>query len=160
MKIMVSACLLGENCKYNGGNNFRHEIQELLQGHEVIPVCPEVLGGLPVPRIPSEIRDGKVWNREGISVDREFHRGAEAALQIARREKPELLILKSRSPSCGAREVYDGSFTGRKIPGMGIFAEIAVREGFRVIDEEELLREEKINGQGTRALSAAGDLQP
>ena len=72
MKIMVSACLLGENCKYNGGNNYSEKAAQFLRGHEIIPVCPEVLGGLPVPRVPSEIVDGRVVSQEGRSVDREF----------------------------------------------------------------------------------------
>ena len=75
MKIMVSACLLGENCKYSGGNNLRPELLRLLSGHTVIPVCPEVLGGLPTPRVPAEIVAGTVWNREGVSVDDAFRRG-------------------------------------------------------------------------------------
>ena len=74
MKVMVSACLLGENCKYNGGNNRNEELVRLLSGHTVIPVCPEVLGGLPVPRVPAEIVNGCVTNREGVSVDEAFRR--------------------------------------------------------------------------------------
>lgn len=134
MKIMVSACLLGENCKYNGGNNLRPELLRLLSGHTVIPVCPEVLGGLPTPRVPAEIVAGTVLNREGVSVDDAFRRGAEAALAIAKREKPDLIILQFRSPSCGVKEVYDGTFSGRLIPGRGIFAALAQAAGFRVMD--------------------------
>ena len=139
MKIMVSACLLGENCKYSGGNNLRPELLRLLAGHTVIPVCPEILGGLPTPRIPAEIVNGTVINREGQSVDAAFRLGAEKALETALREKPDLIILQSRSPSCGVREVYDGTFSGKKIPGRGIFAELAVRAGFRVMDAEDIL---------------------
>ena len=139
MKIMVSACLLGENCKYNGGNNLNPELLRLLAGHTVIPVCPEVLGGLPVPRIPAEIVNGAVVNREGISVDNAFRRGAEKALELAAAEQPDLIILQSRSPSCGARQVYDGTFSGTLIRGKGVFAEMAVNAGFRVMDAEEIL---------------------
>ena len=138
MKIMVSACLLGENCKYSGGNNLKPELVRLLSGHTVIPVCPEVLGGLPVPRIPAEIVNGTVINREGESVDAAFRLGAEKALDAARREKPDLIVLQSRSPSCGVKEIYDGTFSGKKIPGRGIFAELAVQAGFRVMDAENL----------------------
>ena len=139
MKIMVSACLLGENCKYNGGNNLNPELLRLLSGHTVIPVCPEVLGGLPVPRIPAEIVDGTVINREGVSVDAAFRRGAEKALELAAAEQPDLVILQSRSPSCGTRQVYDGTFSGTLVRGKGVFAEMAVNAGFRVMDAEDAL---------------------
>lgn len=139
MKIMVSACLLGENCKYNGGNNLNPELLRLLAGHTVIPVCPEVLGGLPVPRIPAEIVNGAVVNREGISVDNAFRRGAEKALELAAAEQPDLIILQSRSPSCGAGQIYDGTFSGTLVRGKGVFAEMAVNAGFRVMDAEDAL---------------------
>ena len=139
MKVMVSACLLGENCKYNGGNNLNPELLRLLSGHTVIPVCPEVLGGLPVPRIPAEIVNGAVVNREGISVDDAFRRGAEKALELAAAERPDLVILQSRSPSCGTRQVYDGTFSGTLVRGKGVFAEMVANAGFRVMDAEEVL---------------------
>ena len=139
MKIMVSACLLGENCKYNGGNNLNPELLRLLSGHTVIPVCPEVLGGLPVPRIPAEIVNGAVVNREGISVDNAFRRGAEKALELAAAEQPDLIILQSWSPSCGAGQIYDGTFSGTLVRGKGVFAEMAVNAGFRVMDAEDAL---------------------
>ncbi len=139
MKVMVSACLLGENCKYNGGNNLNPDLLRLLSGHTVIPVCPEVLGGLPVPRIPAEIVNGAVVNREGISVDDAFRRGAEKALELAAAEQPDLIILQSRSPSCGARQVYDGTFSGTLVRGKGVFAEMAANAGFRVMDAEDVL---------------------
>ena len=139
MKVMVSACLLGENCKYNGGNNLNPELLRLLSGHTVIPVCPEVLGGLPVPRIPAEIVNGAVVNREGISVDDAFRRGAEKALELAAAERPDLVILQSRSPSCGTRPVYDGTFSGTLVRGKGVFAEMVANAGFRVMDAEEVL---------------------
>ena len=134
MKIMVSACLLGENCKYNGGNNRNPELLRLLSGHTVIPVCPEVLGGLPTPRIPAEIVNGTVMNREGSSVAAEFREGAGKALQIAKSCRPDLIILQPRSPSCGVKEIYDGSFSGKLIPGRGVFAGLALENGFRVVD--------------------------
>ena len=142
MKIMVSACLLGENCKYNGGNNRNPELLRLLSGHEIIPVCPEVLGGLPTPRIPAEIVNGTVVNREGVSVDDAFRYGAKKALEIAMQEKPDLIVLQSRSPSCGVKEIYDGTFSGKLIPGHGVFAEMALQAGFRVADVEDVLMEE------------------
>ncbi len=138
MKIMVSACLLGENCKYNGGNNRNEELLRCLAGHTVIPVCPEVRGGLPIPRVPAEIVEGTVMNRAGENVDGAFRQGAERALELARREQPDWIILQSRSPSCGVREIYDGTFSRRRVSGMGVFAALAVQAGFRVMDVEEL----------------------
>ena len=138
MKIMVSACLLGENCKYSGGNNYSERVAAFIEGHTVIPVCPEVLGGLSVPRVPAELVNGAAVTRDGRSVDREYRLGAERALEIARREQPDVIVLQSRSPSCGVRQIYDGTFTGTKIPGQGVFAALALREGFRVMDAEEL----------------------
>ena len=145
MKVMVSACLLGENYKYNGGNNRSPELLRMLSGHTVIPVCPEALGGLPTPRVPAEIVNGTVVNRGGISVDDAFRRGAQRALKMAEQEKPDLIILQSRSPSCGVKEIYDGTFAGKLIPGRGIFAGMAVRAGFRVMDVEDVLKEGSIN---------------
>ena len=145
MKIVVSACLLGENCKYSGGNNRSEALLALLEGHEVIPVCPEVLGGLRVPRVPAEIVDGVVINRDGISVDAEFRRGAAEALEICRREKPDLVILQPRSPSCGVGSVYDGTFSGKLVPGNGIFAALAAESGFRVESAEEILEKGRLD---------------
>ena len=144
MKIMVSACLLGENVKYNGGNNKSEALLRLLESHTVIPVCPEVLGGLPVPRTPAEITGGTVTNRNGESVDEAFRRGAQKALDIANREKPDLIILQSRSPSCGVKQIYDGTFSGTLIPGQGVFARMAEEAGFRVMDVEDAVKEENL----------------
>ena len=138
MKILISACLLGENCKYSGGSNYSAAAAAFVEGHTVITVCPEMLGGLPAPRPCSELVDGIVRNRDGRSVDAEYRQGAALALEIARREQPDLIILQSRSPSCGVNQIYDGTFTGRKIPGQGVFAQLAIKEGFRVIDVEDL----------------------
>ena len=135
---MVSACLLGENVKYNGGNNKNETLLRLLSGYSVIQVCPEVLGGLPVPRTPAEIVNGEVINRNGESVDEAFRKGAEKTLEIAKQEKPDLIILQSRSPSCGVKQVYDGTFTGTLIPGQGVFAQMAQEAGFKVIDIEDI----------------------
>lgn len=138
MKILVSACLLGENCKYSGSNNYCEKVRKFLEGHQAIPVCPEVMGGLPIPRSPAEIVNGVVTNAEGISVDREFRLGAQKALQIALEEHVQLAILQSRSPSCGAKEIYDGSFSRQKIPGKGVFAALLEKAGIPVIDLEDL----------------------
>lgn len=137
MKIIVSACLAGENCKYNGGNNRNEKIIRLMETEEVISVCPEQLGGLPTPRTPSEIRDGIVVSKDGRIVDREFHLGAQRCLESAKREQPDLIILQSRSPSCGVKKRYDGSFTGRLTDGAGVTAELLMNHGFHVVDMEE-----------------------
>ena len=138
MKIMVSACLLGQNCKYSGGNNRDERVLAFLEGHEVIPVCPEVMGGLPTPRPPAEIVCGEVINKLGKSVDREYRLGAQKALEIARRERIDLAILQSRSPSCGVKEIYDGTFSGTRIPGQGICAALLMENGFAVLDREDV----------------------
>ena len=138
MKILVSACLLGRDCKYNGGNNYSEKVAEYVKGHDVIPVCPEVAGGLPIPRIPCEIVGGTVTNRNGESKDREFRAGADICLKKALEEKVDLAILQSRSPSCGVKQIYDGSFTGRLIPGKGVFAEMLSENGIKIIDLEDL----------------------
>lgn len=138
MKIAVSACLLGENCKYNGGNNYSEKVIEYTKGHEVIPVCPEVMGGLLTPRVPAEIVDGIVTTKDGKSVDKEFRSGAEKAVRCILENEVDLCILQSRSPSCGSKEIYDGTFTGKKIQGKGVFAERVTELGKKVIDVEDL----------------------
>lgn len=138
MKIAVSACLLGENCKYNGGNNYNEKLARFLEGHEVVGVCPEVLGGLPTPRPTSEIVDGVVRHKDGTSVDREFRMGAEASLKIVKDMGAELVILQSRSPSCGMDNIYDGTFSKTLIPGDGVFVQLLKENGIRVMDVKDL----------------------
>ena len=138
MKIAVSACLLGDNCKYNGGNNYSERVAEFVKGHEVIPICPEVMGGLPTPRESSEIVNGVVKHKDGSSVDAEFRKGAELALKRVKESGAELVILQSRSPSCGVRSVYDGTFSGTLIPGQGVFARLLTENCMKVIDVSEL----------------------
>ena len=138
MKILVSACLLGENCKYSGGNNRNERVLAFIQGHEVIPICPEVMGGLSTPRPPAEIVNDVVINREGVNVDTEYRLGAQRVLEIALREGAELAILQSRSPSCGVREIYNGTFSGTRIPGMGVTARLLAEHGITVMDAGEL----------------------
>ena len=138
MKIMVSACLLGENCKYNGGNNLSEKVMNFIKDHEVIPVCPEVMGGLPTPRLSSEIVNGVVTASDGHSVDMEFRKGAQIGLAMAKENEVDLVILQSRSPSCGVKQVYDGTFSGNKIEGQGIFAQLLMENGYKIIDVEDL----------------------
>ena len=138
MKIMVSACRAGENCKYSGGNNRNDRVMALFGENEIIPVCPEIMGGLPVPRSPAEIVNGTVINRDGVSVDREYRLGAQMVLEIAEKEQPDLIILQSRSPSCGVKRRYDGTFSGKLIDRPGITAELLLSHGFRVMDVEDI----------------------
>lgn len=145
MKIAVSACLLGENCKYSGGNNRSERLLSELAKHpeiEVIPVCPEVAGGLSTPRPPAEIVDGEVVNNYGVSVDAEYRAGvaAEMARLKPHIESGELAaaVLQSRSPSCGVHEVYDGTFTGRLIAGRGLFAQALADSDVALIDISDL----------------------
>ena len=123
--LLISACLMGFNCKYNGGNNALPEelLFALRQHYRLIPVCPEVAGGLPTPRIPSERREDRVVTRDGRDVTAEFQRGAELAGKLAERFDVHAALLKSNSPSCGSGTVYDGSFTGTLVPGDGITTE-------------------------------------
>ncbi len=135
--LMISACLLGENCKYNGGNNaLPSEILAALKARfRLLPVCPERDGGLPTPRLSSERRGERVVNLAGEDVTEAFRRGAELALAAARREGCGLALLKERSPSCGSGVVYDGSFSGTLIPGDGVTAELLKQNGLAVYSE-------------------------
>lgn len=138
MKVLVSACLLGENCKYNGTNNYNSKVIEFIEGNEIVAVCPEVSGGLRVPRKPAEIVGGMVTTEDGISVDKEFRKGAALALRQALDGKIDVAVLQSRSPSCGANQIYDGTFSGKLIQGQGIFAEMLKTVGIKVIDAQDL----------------------
>lgn len=138
MKVIVSACLLGENCKYNGGNNYSGRVAAFLEGKEIIPVCPEMLAGLGVPRIPIEIRDGVIVDQNGRSVDAALRAAVEKLVTSIAPDEIECAVLKSRSPTCGVKEVYDGSFSGRLVSGMGVLAEALFSEGVKVIDSEDV----------------------
>ena len=138
MRIAVSACLIGENCKYSGGNNYSEKVIDYIKGNEVLPVCPEVLGGLPVPRESAEIVNGIVSHKDGTSVDKEFRKGAKKALEIVKEENVDLVILQSRSPSCGVNSIYDGSFSGKLISGKGVFADLLQKNGIKVMDIADL----------------------
>ena len=135
MKIMVSACLLGDNVKYDGNNNYNQELVDFLKDHEVIKVCPESLGGLPTPRVPSEILNNKVINEEGTDVTKEFTEGALRTLEIANENDVKIAILKSNSPSCGFNSIYDGTFTHNIIKGHGITAKLLNDNGIKVLNE-------------------------
>ena len=137
-KIIVSACLLGENCKYNGGNNYDPRVVAFARGREGIPVCPEGLAGLGIPRIPIEIKDGKVIRRDGQVVDEAIRTAVAQILEQIKNEDIECAVLKARSPTCGARQVYDGTFSGKLVDGAGVLAQALLDAGFIVMDNEEL----------------------
>lgn len=138
MKILVSACLLGHNCKYNGGNNLNQKVLDFLEGNEIIPICPESAGGLPIPRPPAEIVNGKVINKEGKSVDAEFRKGSMLTLEKALNSKAELAILKANSPSCGSGQIYDGTFSKKLIKGDGVFAHLLKQHNIKILTENDL----------------------
>lgn len=123
MRVLVSACLYGYNCKYNGKNNLNSKIVELLKTHEVIPVCPEMFGGLSCPRIPCEKVGDRILDKEGNDCTKQFIKGAEEALNIAKEKQVDFAILQKRSPSCGNSVIYDGTFKGNLIAGNGVFAQ-------------------------------------
>lgn len=135
-KVLVSACLLGRNCKYDGGNNYREDLVRYLEEKavSVVEVCPEVEGGLPVPRIPVELVNGVAVNRAGKNVDDCFRAGVKTVLGRIRGEEVVAAILQPRSPSCGVEQVYDGSFSGKLIPGEGMFAKALRGMGIPVFD--------------------------
>lgn len=142
-RVLVSMCLMGIACRYDGRDN-AVGLDELMARCELIPVCPEQLGGLTTPRPSAERRGSGVFTKDGAEVTAEFRRGAEQAVLLARRYGARYALLKARSPSCGVREIYDGSFTGALIPGMGMTAEALREAGLRLYDEyqiDKLLKE-------------------
>ena len=132
-KILVSACLLGIDCKYSGGNNYSEEVMEYLKDYEIIPICPEQLGGLPTPRPASEIIKDKVINNEGTDVTYNYQNGAEEALKIAKLLGIKKALLKAKSPSCGNGKIYDGTFSGTLIDGDGITTKLLKENNIEVI---------------------------
>ena len=137
-KLLVSACLLGINCKYSGGNNRLPEAEALAARFELVPVCPEQLGGLPTPRPCAERVGERVINRAGEDVTAAFRLGAERTAEIARSGGVRRALLQERSPSCGCTCIYDGSFTGQVIPGQGVTAELLARHGIKLYGESQV----------------------
>ena len=138
MKILVSACLLGENCKYNGGNNYSPAVAEFLKDKEVLPVCPEMMAGMSCPRTPIEIVDGVLMDCNGNNVDAAMRKAVAKAMEMIRKEEIQCAILQSRSPTCGVNQIYDGSFSGKLIPGSGVLAQALKDAGYQVIDAEDI----------------------
>lgn len=139
MNIIVSACLLGVNCKYSGGNNLNERVLRLGEKHTLIPVCPEQLGGLSTPREPSEIIGKRVINKSGRDVTENYVRGAEETLKTARAYNCRCAVLKERSPSCGTKEVYDGTFSKTVVSGKGITAALLENNGIEIYNENDEL---------------------
>lgn len=138
MTILVSACLLGENCKYNGGSNRNERVLRYIEGHEVIPVCPEVEGGLSCPRKPVEWRDGCAVTADGDDCTDAFNRGVARVMTRIEGKRIDLAILQSRSPTCGVKQIYDGTFTGTKIDGQGALAKALAERGIRLMDSADV----------------------
>lgn len=137
-KILISACLLGEKVRYDGKGNALNEIEKLKEKYELIPLCPEVLGGLPVPRDPAEIKDGLVLTREGRDVTESFRKGAEITLAFCLEKEIRIAILKARSPSCGKDLIYDGSHKKHLIEGHGLTCSLLLDHDIQVYTENEI----------------------
>jgi len=144
-KILISACLVGDKTKYDGHSNYNDKIKLLLEKYELVPFCPEVEGGLPTPRKPSERVKDRVKMENGKDVTKNFQTGAELALNICLYLGIKTAILKDNSPSCGSTEIYDGTFSHKLIKGEGVTTELLRRKGIRVLSEKDIdsLLEEK-----------------
>lgn len=143
MNLLISACLMGIKCRYDGGRKPVNCLDELMEKHVLVPVCPEVLGGLPTPRTPSERIGNRVLMKDRQNVTDHFRRGAEEALRIAQMSGCTCALLKERSPSCGSGTIYDGTFTGNLCPGDGVCAQLLKEHGIKVLGEsraQELLK--------------------
>ena len=137
-KLLISACILGTNCKYNGKNNYNPLVEKLKERYILIPICPEEMGGLSTPRNPSEILNDKVISSKGDDVTNNFFDGANKALDIVKKEKISKALLKEGSPSCGSNYIYDGTFTKTKINGMGITARLLKNNSIKIYTEDEI----------------------
>lgn len=146
MKVIVSSCILGKFCRYNGSNAINPRVIEWLESHEVISLCPEVIAGLSTPRPSAEIKNGRVEEVNGSDVTEIYHKGVQLAMADINESEIDLAILQSRSPTCGVNQIYDGSFNGQLIEGQGIFAQYLIKNGVKVIDVADF--EEMIINQG------------
>ena len=138
-KILISACLVGLNCKYDGGNNETPKLMELMKEYDFIPVCPEQLGGLKTPRPGAERKEDKVITKDGTDVTKEYQKGAEEVLRLAKKLGVKKAILKSRSPSCGYGEIGDGTFTHHMTEGDGVTTELLKKNGIEIIPSDNYL---------------------
>ena len=138
MRMLVSACLLGFKCRYDGKSCGKENVTALMEKHELIPFCPEIYGGLTTPRDPAEIRGDRVVNSKGRDVTAEYTKGAEEALRMAKLYGCDTALLKEKSPSCGSGKIYDGTFTGTLTDGWGIAARLLKEKGIRVLGESDI----------------------
>lgn len=139
MRYAISSCLMGVNCKYNGGNNLNSKLKEFMKDKEYVLICPEVLGGLSTPRACCEIVNGKVMNTNHEDVTEPFEHGAQIAYQQILDFQADIVVTQSRSPSCGNGIIYDGSFSGHLIEGNGKFVQYLLEKEIPVIDVERFL---------------------
>ncbi len=139
-KLIISACLLGTPCRYDNRSKPNKEVIALASRYELIPVCPEVLGGLPTPRIPAEICKNRVIRADGVDITKEYEKGAKIALEIAKKNNCKIAILKEKSPSCGYGFIYDGTHTKTLTKGNGITAKLFEENGIIIINERELYK--------------------
>lgn len=138
MNILVSACLLGMDCRYDGTHAYCPALEQLMAEHVLIPVCPERRGGLPTPRVPAERQGERVVTRDGDDVTGAYIAGAQEALRLAKQYDCRYAIFKERSPSCGSGAIYDGSFSSRLIPGDGVAAQLLRKNGVIVLGESQI----------------------
>ena len=141
MKYAISKCLLGYNCKYNGSNNLNNKLKDLENNNEVITICPEVFGGLPIPRIPFELKDGKAINKEGLDITDKVINGCNKALKLILDNNIDLVVLKENSPTCGVNYIYDGSFTHTKVKGCGLLTQMLKENNIKVISDVDFNEE-------------------
>jgi uncharacterized protein YbbK (DUF523 family) len=144
MNLLVSACLLGVNCRYDGTGQVMEEIKELMTQYHLIPVCPEIYGGLTTPREPAEKVGDKIQTKTGKDVTKNYQRGANEILKLAKLYDCNYAILKERSPSCGYGKIYDGTFSGKLVEGNGILADMLEKQGIKVFGETKIKELEKI----------------
>jgi len=135
--IICSACLLGINCRYDGKSKINQKVIKLAERELLIPVCPEQLGGLTTPREAAEKKLGKVLTESGKDITKEFEKGAREVLKIAKLFKVKTAILKQNSPSCGFGKIYDGSFSGQKVKGNGLAADLLRKNKIKILTEED-----------------------
>lgn len=143
MNVLVSACLLGIDCKYNGSNNYNIDVVEYVKKYNAIPICPEQMAGFTTPRIPIEILNGKVIRKDGIDVTDNMKKGCEELKKYIKLYSPVLAVLKARSPSCGYKKIYDGTFTSKIIDGNGFACQTILDNNIKVITEEDIISELK-----------------
>lgn len=141
MNILVSACLLGVNCRYDGKGALIEQLRELSQKHNLIPVCPEIYGGLATPRDPAERVGESVVTCNGQDVTKQYEKGAQEILKLAKFYDCKYAILKERSPSCGYGKIYDGTFSKKLIEGNGVTAQLLADNGIRVLGEQDIIND-------------------